>query len=69
MRNLVEVGELTKCSKEVVSGDSSLTFEESKPEYLSVLGAKFITNFLGKIVVHDVLEIDLVEIIGPWVQN
>lgn len=46
-----------------------MTFEESKPEYLSVLSAKFVTNLLGKIVVHDILEIDLVEIIGPWVQN
>ena len=36
---------------------------------MGILGAEVVTYFLGQVVVHDVFEIDLVEIVSPWVKD
>ena len=64
--DLVEAGNFSESSKEVISCNSCLAVEESKPENLSVLGLKVAHDFLSQVVVHDVFEINLVKIIGPW---
>ena len=67
--NLVHVRELAEGTKEVISRDSCLTLEESEPEDLGVLGTKLSAHLCGQVVVHDVLEVDFVEIVSPWVQH
>ena len=69
VRNLVHVGQLTEGTKEVISRNSSLTFEESEPKDLSALSFEDAANFGGQVVVHDVFEVDLVQIVSPWVQD
>lgn len=68
-RDLVELAELTDGTKKVVGGDGSLALEESEPEDLGVLAGESLHDLVGEVVVHDVLEVDLVEIVGPGVQH
>ena len=67
--DLVQVGELAEGAKEIVGRDGSLALEEGEPEYLSVLSAQMLAHFAGQVVVHDVLEVNFVEVVRPWVQN
>jgi len=67
--DLVKAGNLTESSKEVISSDCSLTVEEGEPEDLSVLGLKAGHDLISQVVVHDVFEINFVEVISPWVEN
>ena len=67
--DLVEVSKLTEGAKEVISRDGSLALEEGEPEDLGVLSTEDGANFAGQIIVHDVLKVDLVEIVSPWVQH
>lgn len=69
LRDLVQVGELTQSTKEVICRNSSLSFEERKPEDLRVLGFEGCANLFSEVVVHNVLKVDLVEVVGPGVQN
>jgi len=63
------VANLTEGAEEVIGTHSSLALEEREPEDLSVNGFKRRTNFTGQIIVHDVFEIDFVEVIGPWMKH
>ena len=36
---------------------------------MGVLSAQDGAHFAGQIVVHDILEVNFVEIVGPWVQH
>jgi len=67
--NLVHVSQFTEGTKEVVSRNSSLTFEESEPKDLSTLSFEGAAHFGGQVVVHDVFEVNLVQIVSPWVQD
>ena len=67
--NLVELAELTDGSEEVISRDGSLALEEREPEDLGVLAGEGLHDLVGEVVVHDVLEINLVEVVGPGVQH
>ena len=69
VRNLVQVAEFAEGAKEVISRDGGLALEAGEPEDLGILGSQMLAHFAGQIVVHDVLEIDFVQIIGPWVQH
>ena len=69
LRDFVEVSQLTEGSKEVISGHGSLTLKEGEPEDLSTLGRQALAYLLGQIVVHDVFEVDFVEVVGPWVKH
>ena len=69
LRDLVQVGKLAQGSKEVIRRNSSLCLEEGKPEDLRVLGFEGSAYLFSEIVVHNVLKVDLVEVVGPWVQN
>ena len=69
LRDFVEVSQLTEGSKEVISGHGSLTLKEGEPEDLSTLGRQALAYLLGQIVVHDVFEVDFVEVVGPWVEH
>lgn len=46
-----------------------MALEESEPEDLGALGLEHGANPVGQIVVHDVLEVDLVKIVGPGVEH
>ena len=67
--DLVQVGKLAESSEEVIGRNGGLTLEESEPENLGALSLEDGANFGGQVVVHDVLEVDLVQVISPWVQN
>ena len=67
--NLVQVGQLTEGAKEVIGGNGGLALEEGEPEDLGVLGAEELAHLSSQVVVHDVLEVNFVEIVGPWVQH
>lgn len=67
--DLVHVGELSKGAEEVIGRDGGLALEEGEPEDLRVLSLEIFANLAGQVVVHDVLEIDLVEVVGPGVQH
>lgn len=69
LRDLVHVSELTEGTEEVIGGDGGLALEESEPEDLGALGLEMSANPLGQIIVHDVLEVDLVKIVGPGVEH
>ena len=45
-----------------------MALEEGEPEDLNVDEAQTVAHFFGQIVVHDVLEVDFVEIVSPWMQ-
>ena len=66
--DLVHVSELTKGAKEIIGRDGGLALEEGEPEDLNVDEAQTVAHFFGQIVVHDVLEVDFVEIVSPWMQ-
>lgn len=36
---------------------------------MSVLGAEVLADLGSEVIVHDVLEVDLVKIVSPWVQH
>jgi len=36
---------------------------------LRALGLQILAHFSGQVVIHDVLEVDLVEVVSPWVQH
>lgn len=69
LRHFVHVGEFSQSTEEVVSRDGSLTFEEAQPKYLGVLNSKVLADLLSEIIIHDVLEVDLVQVVGPRVQH
>ena len=66
---LVDVGELAEGSKEIISRNGCLTLEEGEPEDLSVLSSQVIAYFLSQIVVHNILEVYLIQVVSPWMQN
>jgi hypothetical protein len=63
------VGNLSEGSKEVISRDSRLTLEETKPEDLSVLNTEVCAYLFGQVIVHNILEVNFVEIVSPWVEH
>lgn len=67
--DLVNVGNLSKGSKEVISRDSRLTLEETKPEDLSVLNTEVCAYLFSQVIVHNILEVNFVEIVCPWVEH
>ena len=36
---------------------------------MGILSAEMLAHLRGEVVIHDIFEIDLVEIVGPWVKN
>ena len=55
--------------EEVVSGDGGLALEVGKPENARMDGGKRVNNLTVDVVVDDVLEINLVEVVGPGVEH
>ena len=69
LRDLVHVAQLAEGTEEVIGRDGHLALEERKPENLCALGLEGLADLVGEIIIHNVLEVDLVEIISPWVQH
>lgn len=69
LRDLVDVAELTEGTEEVIGRDGQLALEESKPEDLSALGLELLADLVGEVIVHDIFEVDLIEIVGPRVEH
>lgn len=68
--NLVNFCQLSEILNELISSACFLRLEKAEPEDLGVdTRAQLLADLFGQIVVHDVLEIDRVELVGPWVQN
>ena len=67
--DLVHVAQLAEGAEEVIGGDGHLALEESKPEDLGALGLEGLADLVGEVIIHNVLEVDLVEIVGPGVQH
>lgn len=44
--------------------------EEAEPEDLSIdTGAQLAANLLSQVIVYNILEIDRVELVGPWMEH
>ncbi len=69
LRDLVEISQLAEGAEEVIGGDGGLAFEECEPENLGTLSLEDVANFGGQIIVHDVLKVNLVQVVGPWVEH
>ena len=67
--NLVQICDFAQGTEKVISTHGSLTLEECEPEDLSVLSLQMLAHLLAQVVVHNVLEIDLIEIVGPGVED
>jgi len=65
----VDLAHFAQGSEEVVSGDSGLALEPGEPEGLSGGVAQVGADLASQVVVHDVLEVHLVEVVGPGVQH
>jgi len=64
--DLVNVSKLSQGAEEIVSGHCSMALEERQPEHLGVLGAEVLADSSCQVIVHDIFEIDLIQVIGPW---
>lgn len=67
--DLVEASHLSESAEEVISSDGSLTVEEGEPEDLGILGLQSGHNLLAQVIIHNIFEIDFVEVVGPWVEH
>ena len=67
--DLVHVAQLAEGTEEVIGRDGHLALEERKPEDLGALGLEGLADLVGEIIIHNVFEVDLVEIVGPWVEH
>lgn len=63
------MSKFTESTEKVISGNCSLALEEAQPEDLGVLNTEVFTDLFRQIIVHDVLEVHLVEVVSPWVQD
>jgi len=63
------LADLTDSAKEVVSRDGGLALEEREPKHLGVLVAEARADLGGEVVVDDVLEVNLVKVVGPGVEH
>ena len=69
LRDLVHVAQLAEGTEEVIGRDGHLALEECEPEDLGGLGLEGLADLVGEIIIHNVLEVDLIKIVGPWVQH
>lgn len=67
--DLVHQGEFTERNEEFVGRYRALGLEEGEPENLRVLCAEKRANFLSQVVVQDVLEINVVKVVGPRMED
>jgi len=68
--HLVDFTKLSNSLKEFISRACLLWLEESKPEHLGIeVGAKSCVDVLGKRVVDDVFEVNIIKLISPWMEN
>ena len=67
--HFVKVRQLAQCAEEVVSRHRCLALEETEPEDLGVLNPEVFANLSRKVVIHDVLEVHLVQIVSPRVED
>lgn len=61
--------QLAQCTEKVVCRHRCLTLEKTEPENLGILNPEVFANLSRKIVIHDVLEINLVQIVSPRVED
>lgn len=67
---LVYFRQLAQTLNELVGGAGFLWLEEAEPEDLSIdTGAQLAANLLSQVIVYNILEIDRVELVGPWMEH
>lgn len=65
----VDHADFTKGSEEIISSDSGLALEPREPKSLCGGIVQVLAHFAGKIIVDNVLEVNLVKIICPGVEH
>lgn len=67
--DFVHEAEFTESDEEFIRGNSTLRFEEGKPEDLGILSAELAAHFFCQVVVQNVFEVNIVEVISPRMED
>ena len=69
MLKAVYLTELPQCFKEIIAAYSHLILEIANPKYLrSFAGLQLMENLRLQLIVKNILEINLLNIISPWME-